>query len=73
MRGKHIKNNFKKKILKFDIVQVIPFTQCSLGMEEQTFSETQLAPKLFVEQTCVQGQRTVPHIKQVGGQCGQHS
>jgi len=45
--------------------EVIPFTQCSLGMEEQTFSETKLAPKLFVEQTCVQGQRTVPHIKQV--------
>ena len=47
---------------------MIPFTKCSLGMEEQTFSETKLAPKLFVEQTCVQGQRTVPHIKQVGGQ-----
>ena len=46
---------------------MIPFTQCSLGMEEQTYSETKLAPKLFVEQTCVQGQRTVPHIKQVGG------
>ena len=47
--------------------EVVPYTECSLGMEEQTFSETKLAPKLFVEQTCVQGQKTVPHIKQVGG------
>ena len=45
--------------------EVVPYTECSLGMEEQTFSETELAPKLFVEKSCVQGHKTVPHIKQV--------
>ena len=53
------------------IVNVIPITdwlsflECSLGMEEQGYTETELAPKLFVEQTCSQGTRTVPHIKMV--------
>ena len=45
--------------------EVVPYTECSLGMEDQTYSETELAPKLFVEKSCVQGHKTVPHIKQV--------
>ena len=44
---------------------MIPFTQCSLGMEEQAYSETKLMPRLFVEQNCVQRSKAVPHVKQV--------
>ena len=35
-------------------------------MEEQQYSQTELAPKLFVEQTCKTSAKTVPHIKKVG-------
>jgi len=44
---------------------VLPYTQCSLGMEEQAYSETKLMPRLFVEQNCVQRSKAVPHVKQV--------
>ena len=40
-------------------------SECSMGMVEQTATETKLAPKLFVEKTCNQGTKTVPHIKMV--------
>lgn len=39
--------------------------ECTMGMEEQQYSETHLAPKLFVEQTCKTNAKTVPHIKKV--------
>ena len=39
--------------------------ECTMGMEEQQYSETELAPKLFVEQTCKTSAKTVPHIKKV--------
>ena len=46
-------------------VQVVPFTECSMGMVPQYLNRTQLAPKKFVEKTCEQGTRTVPHVKMV--------
>ena len=36
-----------------------------MGMEEQQYSQTELVPKLFVEQTCKTSAKTVPHIKKV--------
>ena len=45
--------------------EVLPYTKCSLGMEEQVYSETKLMPRLFVEQDCVQRSKAVPHVKQV--------
>merc|ERR1719228_1186244 len=43
--------------------EVVPFTECSMGLETQEFSETKLAAKKFVEKTCTQGQKTIPHQK----------
>ena len=37
--------------------------ECTMGMEEQQYSETELAPKLFVEKSCYQGKKTIPHKK----------
>ena len=45
--------------------EVVPYTECTLGTEEQQYTQTKLQPKLFVEQACVTGAKTVPHIKQV--------
>ena len=44
-------------------VQVVPFTQCELGMEPQEYSETELVGRLFVEKTCEQGRKVIPHTK----------
>jgi len=43
--------------------EVVPYTECSMGMEPQEFSQTVLAPKKFVEKTCSQGRKVIPHIK----------
>jgi len=43
--------------------EVIPFTECSMGLEPQQFSETKLAPKQFIEKACTQGQKSIPHQK----------
>jgi len=43
--------------------EVIPYTECSLGEEPQEFRETVLVPKQFVEKTCVQGRKMIPHLK----------
>jgi len=45
--------------------EVIPYTECSMGMVPQPLNRTKLAPKLFVEKTCEQGTKTVPHVKMV--------
>ena len=45
--------------------EVVPYTECTLGTEEQQYTQTKLQPKLFVEQACVTGAKTVPHVKQV--------
>ena len=34
--------------------EVIPYTECSMGMVPQPLNRTKLAPKLFVEKTCEQ-------------------
>jgi hypothetical protein len=38
-------------------VQVVPYTECSLGMEPQTYSHSVLAARLFVEKVCTQGKK----------------
>ena len=37
--------------------QVVPYTECALGMEAQPFTSSLLAPKLFVEKVCSQGKK----------------
>ena len=40
-----------------NVCQVVPYTECSLGMEAQPFTSSLLAPKLFVEKVCSQGKK----------------
>ena len=35
-------------------VQVVPFTECKMGMAPQEYTTSVLEPKLFVEKTCTQ-------------------
>ena len=35
-----------------------------MGLEPQEYEEKTLAPKLFVEKSCYQGKKTIPHQKQ---------
>lgn len=37
--------------------QVVPYTECFLGMEPQAFTQSVLAPKLFTEKVCSQGKK----------------
>ena len=46
------------------IVQVVPYKECSMGLEPQEYEEKTLAPKLFVEKSCHQGKKTIPHQKE---------
>ena len=41
----------------------MPYKECSMGLEPQEYSEKKLAPKLFVEKSCYQGKKTIPHQK----------
>jgi len=43
--------------------EVQPFTECSMGIEPQEFSETKLAPQKFVEKVCETGKKVIPHTK----------
>ena len=43
--------------------EVTPYTECSMGVEPQEFSETKLEGKKFVEKSCTQGTKTIPHQK----------
>ena len=43
--------------------EVVPYKDCSMGLEPQEFVEKKLAPKLFVEKSCYQGKKTIPHKK----------
>ena len=36
---------------------------CEMGLEPQEAVSTKLAPKLFVEKTCTQGKKEIPHTK----------
>ena len=40
-----------------DNSQVVPYTECGLGMEAQPFTSSVLAPKLFIEKVCSQGKK----------------
>ena len=44
--------------------EVVPYKDCAMGLEPQEFVEKKLAPKLFVEKSCYQGKKTIPHKKQ---------
>merc|ERR1719323_2409744 len=43
--------------------QVVPYTECEMGMEPQEYTTSVLQPKLFVEKTCTQGRKMIPHVK----------
>merc|ERR1712066_436004 len=43
--------------------QVVPFTECKMGMQPQEYTTSVLEPKLFVEKTCTQGRKMIPHVK----------
>ena len=38
----------------FMVPQVVPFTECKMGMQPQEYTTSVLEPKLFVEKTCNQ-------------------
>merc|ERR1712117_345012 len=43
--------------------EVVPFTECKMGMQPQEYTTSVLEPKLFVEKTCTQGRKMIPHVK----------
>jgi len=43
--------------------EVFPYTECQMGMESQEYTKSVLQPKLFVEKTCNQGRKMIPHVK----------
>jgi hypothetical protein len=43
--------------------KVEPYTVCEMGLEPQNKVSTMLSPKLFVEKTCTQGKKEIPHTK----------
>ena len=43
--------------------EVVPYKECKMGLEPQEYTEKKLAPKLFVEKSCYQGKKTIPHKK----------
>merc|ERR1712226_1214444 len=43
--------------------EVFPYTECGMGMETQEYTKSVLQPKLFVEKTCTQGRKMIPHVK----------
>ena len=49
--------------IHFYYLQIVPYKECKQGMEPQQFSETKLAPKKFIEKSCTQAKRTIPHKK----------
>ena len=43
--------------------EVVPYKECKMGLEPMEFTEKKLAPKLFVEKSCYEGKKTIPHKK----------
>ena len=43
--------------------EVVPYKECKMGLEPQEYTEKKLAPKLFIEKSCYQGKKTIPHKK----------
>ena len=46
-----------------DHFQVVPYKECKSEQVPQYFTETQLTPKKFVEKSCSQGKKSIPHKK----------
>ena len=45
--------------------ELVPYTECIMGMVTQKRDRTKLVPKLFTEHKCEQGTKKVPHVKMV--------
>jgi len=43
--------------------EVVPYKECTMGLEPQESTKTVLTPQLFTEKTCEQGKKVIPHIK----------
>ena len=43
--------------------EVVPYKECKMGLEPMEYIEKKLAPKLFVEKSCYEGKKTIPHKK----------
>ncbi len=43
--------------------EVVPYKECKMGLEPMEYTEKKLAPKLFVEKSCYEGKKTIPHKK----------
>jgi len=43
--------------------EVVPYTECSMGLEPVEFSQTVLSPKSFSPQECVTKREEIPHTK----------
>ena len=57
---KYTLSHYQKSTLIYQALntpQVVPYTECALGMEPQPFTSSLLAPKLFVEKICSQGKK----------------
>ena len=44
-------------------MKVVPYTECTLGSEPLEYQESAFAAKKFVEKSCVQGRKEIPHQK----------
>merc|ERR1719422_582562 len=43
--------------------EVLPYTECEMGLEPQEYTTSILQPRNFVEKTCTQGRKMIPHVK----------
>jgi len=43
--------------------QVVPYTECTMGLQPQEFTETVLSPVSFAPQECVTNRKEIPHTK----------
>ena len=43
--------------------EIVPYTECSVGLEHQHYHQTELIPKKFTEKACTQGTQTIQHQK----------
>jgi len=45
------------------VCEVVPYKECKLDVEPQQFTETKLSPKKFIEKSCTQTKKSIPHKK----------
>jgi len=43
--------------------EVVPYKECKSEQLPQFYTETKLAPKKFIEKSCTQGKKAIPHTK----------